>query len=464
MMDFLTLCRIDDQLSSSEVEELCFLCRDFVNKKHLEKISDAKELFIRLQEVGLLENWSQEETDAVPVLSPYRKMLYKIYDDMTKMNLKTYKFLLGNRLERRQIEASKTALDLFAELEQAGFLSGTNVSELHRDLLNMDQQLAMIVQRYMEQMAHVNDEEQPRILPRINVDYERSTISSNPQLESMSESRPSYENTIYSDAHPNQSVKPLDKTDFYSLDHNPHGLCVVFNNEKFRGGLGDRPGTQEDSKGLRSVFTRLGFTVLIYDNLTADGIRSKLAELSKNNFVDHDALVVCVLSHGDVGCIYGTNEQRVLLRELTQPFKSCRVPTLAGKPKLFFIQACQGNAYQGGVLPCPPNSKEEEEVEQTIEEDAGPIQGETVPWDADFLLGMATVPECRSFRNIYSGSIYIQELCKQLLEAAESPERDDILTVLTRVNRNVSKGLYKSRKQMPEPKYTLTKKLVLRFV
>lgn len=68
----------------------------------------------------------------------------------------------------------QTALDLFAELEQAGFLSSTNVSELHRDLLNMDQQLAMIVQRYMEQMGHVNDEEQPRILPRNNVDYEVS--------------------------------------------------------------------------------------------------------------------------------------------------------------------------------------------------------------------------------------------------------------------------------------------------
>lgn len=40
---------------------------------------------------------------------------------------------------------------------------------------------------------------------------------------------------------------------------------------------------------------------------------------------------------------------------------------------------------------------------------------------------------------------------------------DDILTVLTRVNREVSKGDYLSSKQMPEPKYTLTKKLVFRF-
>lgn len=41
---------------------------------------------------------------------------------------------------------------------------------------------------------------------------------------------------------------------------------------------------------------------------------------------------------------------------------------------------------------------------------------------------------------------------------------DDILSVLTRVNRNVSKGIYRGYKQMPEPKYTFTKKLVLKPV
>lgn len=41
---------------------------------------------------------------------------------------------------------------------------------------------------------------------------------------------------------------------------------------------------------------------------------------------------------------------------------------------------------------------------------------------------------------------------------------DDILSVLTRVNRKVSNGIYKGYKQMPEPKYTFTKKLVLKPV
>lgn len=173
-----------------------------------------------------------------------------------------------------------------------------------------------------------------------------------------------------------------------------------------------------------------------------------------------------MLSHGEKEMVFGTDEERMSLQELTQPFRSGPAPTLAGKPKLFFIQACQGNKYQRGSLPCPPRPRVEEEGDRQnrLEEDAGRVDGETVPWDADFLLGMATVPECRSFRNTTIGSIYIQELCRQLIRSAESSEREDILTVLTRVNREVSKGEYLKHKQMPEPKYTLTKKLVLRFV
>ncbi|KAF7660920.1 hypothetical protein LDENG_00272760 [Lucifuga dentata] len=190
-----------------------------------------------------------------------------------------------------------------------------------------------------------------------------------------------------------------------------------------------------------------------------------------------------MLSHGEFGCVLGTDEKTVSLRELTEPFTSGQAPTLAGKPKLFFIQACQGSDYQRGMIPCgitakpsqgegerqsrrqhesfPPTSSR---ITGILQEDANHVQGESVPWDADFLMGMATVPECRTFRNTVTGTIYIQELCRQLQRAAESPAQDDILTVLTRVNREVGRGEYLSYKQMPEPKYTLTKKLVLKAI
>uniref|UniRef100_A0A4W6C4F8 Caspase-8 n=1 Tax=Lates calcarifer TaxID=8187 RepID=A0A4W6C4F8_LATCA len=479
-MDRLKLSRIDEELESSEVAALCFLCCDVVSRKRLERVSigDAKQLFLRLEEKGLLDNpvfLSQllhtirradllnlletdsrqpEETDASPVLSTYRVMLYRIYEDMTEENLKNMKFLLNGKLGRRQIEASDTALDLFAEMEKAGLLSDTDVNELLATLREFDQQLALTVQLYKNSMRPPHSHTITVIFvmrrPRDAIFY---CFYSADEGES-----------VHTDAEISRETSSLPNED-YALTHIPRGLCVVINNESFRGlELSNRGGTQEDAKALRKVFYSLGFDVVIHDNLTADDMRHKLKELSRRNYSNEDALVVCVLSHGEQGCVFGTDEKKVSLRELTEPFTSKIAPTLTGKPKLFFIQACQGSGYQGGTVPCPPRPRNEEEVGETFEEDAGPVYGETVPWDADFLLGMATVQECKSFRNTSTGSIYIQELCKQLTRSAESSERDNILDVLTRVNREVGRGVYLSRKQMPEPKYTLTKRLVLKFV
>ncbi|KAG7227337.1 hypothetical protein INR49_000342, partial [Caranx melampygus] len=396
------------------------------------KVKDAKGLFLRLQEYNLLDDGvflsellhtinradllSLLETDSRriegteerPTLSAYRKMLYQIYDDMTLENLEKMKFLLNSKLGRRQIEACTTALDLFAEMEKADILSKNKLHELHAVLKEFDQQLAQTVQRFMDGTAQ---QDQRPARPPVSMDSQ------------------------------------LEKRWFTRMHNQPFS----------------RPLFMMSCSGV-SV-RRLGFTVVIRDNLHAANIKHELGELGKRNFLEHDALVVCVLSHGEQGCIFGTDEKKVTLRELTLPFTSGNAPTLAGKPKLFFIQACQGGSFQEGSVPCPPRPQDEAMDRQIrLEEDAGPVRGETVASDADFLVGMATVPECKSFRNTSTGSIYIQELCRQLIRSAESSEFDDILTVLTRVNREVGKGEYLKHKQMPQPHYTLTKKLVLKFV
>ncbi|XP_035526118.1 caspase-8 [Morone saxatilis] len=485
-MDRLMLAHIDEELVSSEVEALCFLCQGLIQRKRLEGVKDAKTLFVKLEEKGLLDNPSllyqllrtikradllslletdsrrPEETDANPILSDYRVMLYQIHEDMTEENLGKMKFLLSSKLGKRQIETCNTALDVFVEMEKAGLLSETNLDELHETLLQLDQQQALTVQRYKQRGTR---RPQTTLLSRVSMDYQPTQ----PVL-SISEMYNDFRPNVYSDAEPNSLPKSLplfDPKDYYVLAHIPHGMCVIFNNENFsETSLNYRRGSQQDEKSLLQVFTTLGFTVVVHHNLSAECMQRELEELGQRNFLNDDALVVCLLSHGDKGCVFGTDGQKVFLQDVTKPFTSGQAPTLAGKPKLFFIQACQGNLYQRGSVPCPPRPRQEEgDRESRLEEDAGPVHGETVPHDADFLLGMATVPECRSFRNTSTGSIYIQQLCRELLKSAESSERDDdILTVLTRVNREVSKGEYLTYKQMPEPKYTLTKKLVLKCV
>ncbi|KAJ4936944.1 hypothetical protein JOQ06_001528 [Pogonophryne albipinna] len=434
-MDRLMLSHIDEQLESSEVAALCFLCRDVVNIRRLEGIADAKRLFVRLEEQGLLEDYSflcqllqtirradllnrletdsrrPEETDASPVLSEYRVALYKIYADMTEENFETLKFLLSDKLGRRQTEACKTALDVFAEMEKTGFLSNANLRDLHEILQRIDQQLAAIIQRYVEGVTQPLPRRLSSHLSMDNQGVQPTTQPTQPVDVSISETQPSYEEaSVCTDAEPKTSSSLPDQTDYYALTHVPRGLCVVINNEDFTG-MSKRNGTQVDVGALRTVFTALGFTVLVHDNLTAGDMKLELHKLCMRNFLEEDALVICVLSHGEKECVFGTDGKPVFLRELSQPFSK------------------------------------------------------TVPWGADFLLGMATVPECKSFRNTTTGSIYIQELCKQLKKSASSSkDNDDILTVLTRVNREVSKGEYLTYKQMPEPKYTLTKKLVLKCV
>ncbi|XP_035762020.1 uncharacterized protein LOC118453926 [Neolamprologus brichardi] len=133
-----TLLDINNELESSEVAALCFLCSDVVSRKHLEEIRQAKELFSRLSEKGLLENntflkellrtihredliirleagsGNLEETDARRVLSNFRIMLYKIYDDMTVDGLASMKLLLKSKLGNRHLDhckAVKTVMD-----------------------------------------------------------------------------------------------------------------------------------------------------------------------------------------------------------------------------------------------------------------------------------------------------------------------------------------------------------------
>lgn len=64
---------------------------------------------------------------------------------------------------------------------------------------------------------------------------------------------------------------------------------------------------------------------------------------SKEDHTDSDAFVVVCMSHGDMieGTEYiNTYDGLLITSNLWEPFEGNRCPTLAGKPKLFFIQVC----------------------------------------------------------------------------------------------------------------------------
>ncbi|RXM37293.1 Caspase-8 [Acipenser ruthenus] len=196
----------------------------------------------------------------------------------------------------------------------------------------------------------------------------------------------------------------------------PRGYCVIINNKDFEKARlnfkthQDRKGTDFDAEYLTKVFKWLHFEVVQYNDQTAEEIHSTMERYRKKDHSSRDCFVCCILSHGSKGAIEGTDGCSVPIREITSYFTGLKCPTLIKKPKVFFIQACQGTKTQKSVRVQADWEGNETEAEMEPD-DADP---NTIPNDSDFLLGMATLDDYLSFRNVFKGSFYIQALCKNL--------------------------------------------------
>lgn len=233
------------------------------------------------------------------------------------------------------------------------------------------------------------------------------------------------------------------------------GICLIINNYDFTNsmvGLKNREGTMVDEKCLQEVFEWLGFEVQKYRDCAKWKIQSLVSELGRRDHSQMDCFVCCVLSHGLEGAVYGADGQEVKLSDLTDPFDGLNCPSLAEKPKLFFIQACQGTDMHRPVY-----IEADSGAPSRICSDAVRAR-DSIPSKADVLLGMATVPLFVSYRDRTSGAWFIQSLCQNLVQMV--PRECDLVTIMTKVNADVSQknaGLYK---QMPQPSFSLRKKVV----
>ncbi|OWF51397.1 Caspase-8 [Mizuhopecten yessoensis] len=257
----------------------------------------------------------------------------------------------------------------------------------------------------------------------------------------------------------------------YKMDAKPRGVCVIINNEKFYKVPGDdcskempdRIGTHRDAERLTTVFRKLDFRVETYNNQTDIEMAQLLSGVGYRNHNDFDCFVCCILTHGASGHIFGSNGKMVRIDILTGFFRAQVCPSLAGKPKLFFIQACQGRDKQGGydieadTAPIPMYQPERRDLMVDIN------GREMIPDEADFILGYATVPGYVSYRSRSQGSWFINKLVDMLDKYAY---RYDLLSVLVKVNEevgnaiaNIDGGQYK---QIPAPLVTLRKKLYFR--
>lgn len=241
-------------------------------------------------------------------------------------------------------------------------------------------------------------------------------VSSNDQGDALGSTAPNY----------GQSYAPMPverDAVFYNMNHPKRGLALIFNHENFDvAGLKPRAGTAEDCQNLKKCLSELGFDVHIYKDLKYHAIEGHIVEASKLNHSQHDCLVVSILSHGEQGIIYAkdTHYKPDMLWSYFTPDKC---PTLAGKPKLFFIQACQGDKLDPGV-----------KIVRT-ETDGDIVASYRIPQQADFLVMYSTVKGYYSWRNTTKGSWFVQILTREFENRAYEC---DLLTILTFVNQRVA--------------------------
>lgn len=226
----------------------------------------------------------------------------------------------------------------------------------------------------------------------------------------------------------------------YNMKHPQRGKLLIFNNRNFRE-MSKRLGSDKDASKIFQIFKQLGFKVKIHLDKTSMEMKHIISEESFSDHANEDCIAICILSHGDETGIYGSDDNHVVLEDLIGRLKTCK--TLAGKPKLLFIETSLGNKEDTGII---------------IESDGGFKKPDRIPIEADFLYCYSTVPGFKSLRTSDHDSWFVNTLCEMLRIFGKSME---ITEILTRVNYVVARKFQSENhsKQIPSFVSMLTKQL-----
>ncbi|KAH3830356.1 caspase-3-like isoform X1 [Dreissena polymorpha] len=253
------------------------------------------------------------------------------------------------------------------------------------------------------------------------------------------------------------------EVDSYDVTHRERGHALIINQETFsvelnRRGFTRRTGTAVDERNISRKLKAMGFQVKSYPDLKASQIRSVCAKMAAQDHSDSDMFLFVILTHGEEGIVFGTDEG-LEIQEVAGYFKGDKCPSLVGKPKLFFIQACRGYKTDAGVHisvtdALPASMKGSDSIK--------------LPVEADFLFAYSTVPGYYSWRNGTNGSWFIQALCAVLDMLGDEPV--ELQKILIALNRKVAQSFesnnpgnadFHQMKQVPAISSMLTKDLFL---
>jgi len=238
---------------------------------------------------------------------------------------------------------------------------------------------------------------------------------------------------------------------------------IIFNQQTFapRLKLNPRKGTEVDVRSITATFKALDWEIQLYNDSTVAKIRDII--LRQVQLCDDEiaALAIFILSHGeDNGTIFAADYPFRVDHDILFQLAADKSPSLAGKPKLVFVQACQGQETDQGT-----SVMEGRRRRHTSQDSTSTYK---IPNYSDFLIFQASFWDHFSFRSSETGSWFIQALCNKIDHSGEEEALFDILltvshSVAVEKESNVpGKPHLDKKKQVPLLYSTMLRKMFLK--
>ena len=89
------------------------------------------------------------------------------------------------------------------------------------------------------------------------------------------------------------------------------------------------------------LLTDMGYLVTQRDNIKHWEMAWELKCMAEMEHKKYDSFICVISSHGNLNQVFGCDRLKMTLSKEIRQFRSEKCSSLAGKPKLFFLQSCQ---------------------------------------------------------------------------------------------------------------------------
>ncbi|XP_065350650.1 caspase-1-like [Cloeon dipterum] len=245
------------------------------------------------------------------------------------------------------------------------------------------------------------------------------------------------------------SSAPVDGLQQYDMSHEKRGKAIIFNHCEFdpQLNLHKREKTDKDVERLKAVFNKHSFEVKVYSDLKASDLFYMIdAAIANADHSNADCVAVVILTHGEEEDVLFARDGTYKLCDLLDMITPDKCLSLAGKPKLIFVQASNGDKVDHGrMVGFRPKHMS--------------VQ---IPSYADFLIAESRARGYIAMRYEEEGSLFVRAMEEVL--SKEKSHTTSFFTLMTEVNGCVALKYQNNPgdlKQVPSITTTLTKELVL---